>query len=134
MSDDIRRLLPEGFLDVYRSAFRSDPPASFLEAYEALKDTLYFGTGLAPEPRPGEQPGGRGKRFHEGFWFGAGDLLGFAGAVDRRVATVRAEVRRWGKARAREARRGPAPQRDRRRHLGQVGVAGAGSPAPKQEE
>lgn len=116
---DDERVFPEGFLDAYRSVFWGEPPAAFLEAYDVLKDILYFGTGLPPEGG-----GIRGKRFHEGYWFGGAELLGFAGAVDRRVAAVRAEIRRYERAHRREVQRGQAPDRARRRDLGPVGRDG----------
>lgn len=119
---DDERVFPEGFLDAYRSVFWSEPPEAFLEAYDVLKDILYFGTGLPPEGGGGI----RGKRFHEGYWFGAAELLGFAGAVDRRVAALRGEIRRYQRAHRREVQRGQAPSRARRRDLGSVGGDGPG--------
>lgn len=120
MDDDIRRLLPEHFLEVYRGAFGADPPRDFLIAYEILCDTLYHGTGLEPELGSGK----RGKRFHEGYWFGAGELLGFKTAVDRRIASLRAEIRHYAKSRKRQARRRPLPKGGRGHDLGGPRVVG----------
>jgi hypothetical protein len=89
------RVLPDGFLATYRGAFGCNPPAEFLEAYDALADALYFGTGLREERQ--RITGGDVYQY----WFGDDGLLDPKRAVDLRLASIREALWTWAKERSR---------------------------------
>ena len=113
MSDE--RLLPDWFLESYRRALGADPPVEFLEAYEVLVDAYYFGTALEPEQRTG---GGR-PGFERGIDFRGAPLGRTKDAVDRRLARMARNLRRWAEPRQGPAARRGVPARGRARDLGE---------------
>lgn len=112
---DVARLLPEQFLEVYVAAFGGSPPEEFLEAYELLCDVVYFGTGLKPDAA--EQQAARRTVLAVSFDLKGARLLPFKGAVDNRLAAIRAELRKWSVARRRSQEGRPRPDADHRGHL-----------------
>ncbi len=122
------RLFPEGFLEAYRSHLGGDPPEDFVEAYDLLCDTLYYGTRISENV--GKITGG-GSR---GFSFGEPGLLGFKWAVDARLAALGAQVRHWAARGPREAPGGPRSQDHGGGDLAQARRAWHRRPEPEAEE
>lgn len=84
-------LLPRSFLVVYRDVFGEDPPPEFVEAYETLCHSLYWGSGKPSEPT---KLGGRGKRGH-GWFFADARLLHSKGIADAHLAATAKALLRW---------------------------------------
>lgn len=123
------RLLPEGFLDVYRRELGGEPPTEFLDAYELLCESLYFGVGLAPEAG---NEGYRKGRTARNYWFGDPGLLDPKAAVDNRLAAIRKELRAWAAARKGEEPRG---SRSKPAHGSDLaGPRGTGRDGPDKKE
>ena len=117
---EIRRLLPDGFLDTYRAVFDDDPPKEFLDAYELLADSLYFGLGLQLEHTPGKFRGNWGADW----FFAEPRLLEIKSLVDRRLASASQALRAWATKGKREAALRQASRADSRSYLDPVRRAG----------
>jgi len=120
------RLFPDGFLDTYRRLLGGGPPREFVEAYEVLAETFYFGTGLAYEDA-GDTTGGR-IGSERGVDFKEPRLRAFKWSVDRRLAALAQELRDWAVAREGPEPSGRVPADARARRVGEPRDVGAPEP------
>jgi hypothetical protein len=124
---DVGRLLPDGFAQAYWDAFGDVPPEEFLEAYEVACDVLYYGTRIRDE-KSQRVTGGDAYQY----FFGDPSLLSFKGAIDNRLAAIRAALRTWTEARSGSRAGGSGPAPDRRGDL--ADGRGAGDHRPQRDD